>query len=88
MMHYWGYGHGMFFWPGFGFIGLIVPILFWVLIIGLIVSLFRHGDWSNEEKPAKKTDDQNNSNLEIVKKRYASGEIDKKEYEQLKRDLA
>jgi len=87
MIHYWGYSHGNYFSPGFGLLGFFVSLLPWILIVGIIIAIMRHNHISEEEVSSKKVDDQNN-NLEIVKTRYAKGEIDKKEFEQLKKDLA
>ena len=77
-MRDWGYHMGFFsftlmflFW-----IAVIVAILF--LIRWLVVSTRHHRD-----REAKPTD----SALEILKIRYAKGEIDKEEFEQKKRDL-
>lgn len=84
MMHYWGYGRG-FFWPSFGLFDGIISILFWVLLIGLIVSLFKRHHTPDEESKVEEPVDQ--SNLEIIKKRYAQGEINKKEYEEMKKEL-
>lgn len=68
-------------------------ILFWVLIIGAVVLVARsaagkggasfgccggHGEGGHEEKP---------SALDILEKRYAKGEIGKKEFESMKKDL-
>jgi len=89
MMHYYGYGRGWFFNPGFGFFELVISILFWILVISLIFSLFRSTNQTDEKNQITKPEDHlENNNMEIVKKRYAEGEIDKKEYEQLKRDLS
>lgn len=84
MMNYWGYSHG-FLWPGFGLFDGIISILFWVLLISLIVSLFRRHHSSDEESKNEEATDQ--SNLEIIKRRYAQGEINKKEYEDMKKEL-
>lgn len=65
---------------GFGWLGSLV---FLVLVVALVVWLVRlmfpqsHGG-SVEQKDA----------LEVAKRRYAEGEIDKEQYESLKRDLS
>ena len=69
---------------GLGFMWLM-PI-FWLVILGLIiwaiVAVFgRSGEPRDQGSP--KTD----SALEILKQRYARGEINKEEYEQKKRDI-
>lgn len=79
----------MMYYGGFGWIFMV---LFWVLIIGLIVLVARgaagkggsfgccggHGDGGHEKK---------SSALDILEKRYAKGEINKKEFESMKKDL-
>lgn len=72
-MH-WDYGWGM----GFGWFFMI---LFWILIIlGIVylVKLIAGGE--------KRTTGE--SALDILKKRYARGEINKEEFEEKKKDLA
>ena len=89
MMRYWSYGPG--YYSGFSILGFLFQVLFWWLIIMLVIKLFKwahnsqhgHGCCSHEEEV--EVDD--NNNLEIVKTRYAKGEIDKKEFEQMKKDL-
>jgi putative membrane protein len=77
MMFPYRYGH-MGGW-GFGF-GWIFPVLFWVLIIILIISLIhKHSDSGKESEP---------QSLEILKQRYAKGEITKKEFEEMKKDVS
>jgi len=75
MMYDWhGWGWGM----GFGWLFMI---LFWVLIIAGIVGLARWlfyvpGSGRSERRP-----------LDILKERYARGEITREQYEQMRRDL-
>lgn len=76
----WGdYGWG---W-GMGF-GMISVVLFWVLVILGIVILVKWiaGSSSGPSQPPAKTA------LDILKERYARGEIDKQEFEEKKRDLS
>ncbi len=59
-------------------------ILFWVLVIGGVVSLVQpiaRGLGSSSIPP------QGESPFDILKKRYSRGEITKEEYEGIKRDL-
>lgn len=68
---------------GFGFFGPILMIVFWGLIIYLIFYLTRSFANQNNDKTAQK----NNTAMDILKERYAKGEIDKKEFEEKKQDL-
>ncbi len=81
----WGMmGSGM--WGGFGWMWLmpIFMIIFWGLVIWGIVALVRGLSGSRGSDSASSRPD---SALEVLKKRYARGEIDKKEYEEKKKDL-
>jgi putative membrane protein len=85
MMGYFNYimnGYGPMGWFGFGF-GFIFMILFWGIIIWLIVALIR--GLSKHNQPGVET--KNKTPLEILKKRYAKGEIEKEEFEEKKRNL-
>jgi len=87
MMHYWGYGTG--YNPVFPILGFIFQIFFWGLIIMLIVRLFkRHGHSHCCENENIESENSEDRSLEIVRERYAKGEIDKKDFEQLKKDLS
>ena len=79
MMGYGGWGNTMGW--GFGIAGWLFMIIFWVLIVLGVVALVRY--LSNSGKTTK--DDK--TPLEILKERYARGEIDKKEFEEKKKDL-
>jgi putative membrane protein len=70
-------------WLGMG-IGMIGTLLIWVLVIVGIVVLVKWltGTQAAGAAPPSK------SAIDIVKERYARGEIDKEEFEQKKRDLS
>lgn len=53
-------------------------LLFWVLVIYLIVWLVRKAPTTTGTK---------NSSLDILKERYAKGEINKEQFEGMKKDL-
>jgi putative membrane protein len=80
------YGYNMMgVGPVFPFDGLI-GLVFWVLLtfltIGLLARIFRHGSKMNGEEG------ESGSALQILKRRYASGEITKKEFEEMKKDIS
>ena len=83
------YGHGPGGWGGwhmvpFGGWGMFVLlIVILVVVVGLVRASGRpragtsgHADTGQQETP-----------LEILKKRYARGEIDKQEFERIKQDI-
>lgn len=74
-MHPYYYGGS---W-GFG----LFPILMFVGFILLIWAIFNNR--GENEEPTK--DEKQESALEILKRRYASGEIDKKEFQEMKKDI-
>lgn len=79
MMGYGGWNN-MTDGNGFGILGWIPMLLFWVLLILGVVALLRYLGRSGQHDSGK-------TPLEILKERYAKGEIDKKEFEQMKKDL-
>lgn len=77
MQYFWG---PMFGLGGFGFFGMFWMFFFWILVIvGIIMLLNRR-----EDTRGKKED---RSPMDTLKDRYAKGEIDKKEYEEKKKDI-
>jgi putative membrane protein len=74
-----GYGMG-----GFGFGGFFM-ILWWVLIIVGIVALVK---WMVASSGTGSQGGAGSKALDILKERYARGEIDEQEYQKKKRDLS
>lgn len=82
----WGYGHmGAL---GFGF-GWIFMILFWALVIWAILAFVRGASMGgccgghHREEHGHRED----SALQILKERYAKGEISKEDFERMKKDI-
>ena len=77
-------GPGMMGGFGWGWFMPIFMILFWVLVIWAVVALVRGVAWPGNPDIGSGHID---SALEVLKKRYARGEMSKGEYEEKKRDL-
>ncbi len=73
----WGMGYGM----GFGWIFMV---LFWALVIFGIVVLAK---WLFSTGGSGAFRGSGKSALDILKERYAKGEISRDQYEQMRRDL-
>jgi putative membrane protein len=81
-----GMGPGMMGWGyGMGWFGMILMGLFWIAIIVGIIFLIKWLFVSAGTKGHRA--DSEDSALEILKRRYARGEVNKEEFEQKKRDL-
>jgi len=82
----WGMGPGMMGGGyGMGWFGPIMMIAFWIAVIVGIVFLVRWLIIST--RSAGQSTYHEDSALEILKRRYARGEIGKEEFEEKKRDL-
>lgn len=76
-------GHGM----GFGW-GIFGGLLMFVFLGGLIVLGFFAIRALSNTRPSQQTGDTNQTPLEILKVRYAHGEISKAEYEEMRQELS
>lgn len=61
-------------------LGLLFMVLFWAFVIAGVIYLVR---WLMGQGLASRPE----SSLDILKKRYARGEISKQEFEDMRRDL-
>jgi putative membrane protein len=82
----WGMGSGMMGGYGMGWFGGIIMIVFWILILVGLIFLIK---WLIQSTGrGKATGSGADRSLEILKERYAKGEIDKQEFESKKKDLS
>ncbi|MEW5896812.1 MAG: SHOCT domain-containing protein [Nanoarchaeota archaeon] len=73
-----------FGYAGGGYLGMILGTLLWIaIIIGIVWLAIRLINKENNKEKEGHT----SSPLEILKERYARGEINKPEYEKMKREL-
>ncbi len=74
----WGFG-------GFWWIMPILMVLFWGLVIWAVIALIRRASWAGScgGDSSMSTD----SAQEILKRRFARGEIGKEEFDEKKREL-
>jgi putative membrane protein len=80
------YGQGMMYQNPFlhlflGILGFVGTVLFWTIVIFIIIKLFKRLRMHEEVK----SDD---SALDLLKKRYAKGELTKKEFQEMKKDIS
>lgn len=76
----WGWGMHPLWW-GWGLGMMLMMLLFWVLVIVGIVVLIR---WLVGQTREGRSD----SATEILRRRYARGEITKEQFDSMKRDLS
>ena len=80
-----GYGWGMMGGWGFPLMGGIGMLLFWLLIIGGVVWLVQAA--ARGAGPSGLSAPTSESPLDILKRRYARGEITKEQYEEMRQHL-
>jgi putative membrane protein len=82
----WHTGPGMMGNWNMGWFGGIFMVVFWILIVVGLVSVIK---WLVQATGNRRRGDQSGSRaMDILKERYARGEIDKVQFEDMKRDLA
>ncbi|MCL6528265.1 MAG: SHOCT domain-containing protein [Thermaceae bacterium] len=74
-MGWWPYGFGMM--GGWGWLGMLIPIIVLALLVYWLVRTFSHSSSSEGRDRA----------LDILRERYARGELDQESFERMKRDL-
>jgi len=78
----WDFGWGWIFFGG------LMMVLFWGGLIALIVFALRGVSGGGQNRSGERSESQGTAApLEIVKTRYASGEITQDEFEAIRKDL-
>jgi len=78
----WGDMGSMMGYGGGGTFGILHMVLWWVLIIlGIVVLVKWLGGWSRSRASGDRA-------LDILRERYARGEIEKDEYDKRRQELA
>jgi len=85
----WGDDFGHMMWGGgFGMVGGLMMLLFWGAIIALIVLVVRGAFAGPDSGPDSGTKSDSKSDpADILRERYAKGDIDDEEYERRKAKL-
>ena len=79
----WGNGCWQGWGSGMGIGGMLMMLVFWALVIAGVVMLFR---WIGKSKRTAYSGHRE-APLDILKKRYAQGEVSKDEFDLMKKDL-
>ncbi len=82
MMYTYGINEG---WYGHTLFGGFFMVIAWVLIIWLVVWLVRGG--GAQVRKHEGSEHHSKTALAILSERYAKGEIDRKEFEEKKKDI-
>ncbi|MBI3568096.1 MAG: SHOCT domain-containing protein [Gemmatimonadetes bacterium] len=69
----------------------IMPLVMVVVVVAILYFVFGRGGfrppwWNGSDRPSSLSKDSETA-IEVLKKRYAKGEITREEFEQMKRDL-
>ena len=80
----WGYCGDMGW--GFGFFGSILMVIFWIIIIWAVVAFIKAAT-HHEGRGGMYKNWGHDRSLDILKERYAKGEITQEEFEKMKKIL-
>ncbi len=85
----WGSGFHMGNWGLFGGMGMFIGGLFFLGLIVLVVVLLARGSGSGSRGylPPTRSESSRPAHVDILKERYARGEITREEFEQMRKDL-
>jgi len=83
----WHMGPGMMDGWGMGWLGMIFNLVFWILILVGLVFLIRWLMQAGRDRSDRSQGGRDTRALDILKERYARGEIDKQQFESMKKDL-
>jgi putative membrane protein len=67
-------------WLWYGLFGHVLMLVFWAAIIYFVIWLVRNNTNRNGNEDSKKA-------LDVLKERYAKGEITKEQFESIKKDI-
>lgn len=80
-----------FGWGGWWVFPVVMPLVMIIFLIIFLYIVFGRGGpklpwWNSSEGPSNHNKDSETA-MEILKKRYAKGEVTREEFEQIKKDL-
>lgn len=80
-----------FGWGGWWIFPTMMPLLMILVVVVMLYFLFGRGrpkpPWRNNSDRSSGHSRDSETDMEVLKKRYAKGEITREEFEQIKKDL-